>query len=783
MRRRPMFQNILKIAIRNLKRHKAYSLISISGLAVGLACSILTLIWVRHEASYDGFHANIDRLYRVVYTTGKREWSSLYVPGALADFLKETYPDVDEATIYGERSLSVSRGPEGFSAKGYFVHPSFFRMFTFPFSKGDPESAFSHPLSVVLSEETAAKLFGGEDPLGKVVKVDQTADLTVTGIIKKIPRNSTLKFDLLLSEQIAPANMKKFDVWSPYVYVMLREGASAEILNGKISQVHADHNPGEGDVVVRLSPFFRTHLHGFLGGGLISSLYLFSAVAFFILLLACINFMNLSTARSETRLREIGIKKTFGSTRLDLIKQFLAESVFLSFLGAAGAGLLVVIFLPMLNTILGERLAIHDAGGFLLLVAGITLFAGLVSGSLPALFLSSLAPVNILKRSFSSGDRSRSSSMRRVLVVIQFAISIVFMICLTGVYRQTEFLRSRNLGYQKENVVMFSLKGQLKRGNQGLKQELLRIPQVESVTTAISPLIGWWNSSSVGWEGGTSDQKVNMGYNWVDFDYLKTLGLELAEGRFFSPEIASDFKDAFVVNEAAVRAMALKEPVGKEIVRSPGTPYEDRGRIIGVIKDFHFESLRGEIRPFCLISALSGGEMSLRLRPGRQGEALKDVEKTIKAMSPGHPFDVRFLDEEIDNLYRQDRLAGRLILIITAVALFLSSLGLYGLAVFSAERRTKEIGIRKVIGASAAQIAVLLSKEFIVLVCAANIIAWPVSWMITQRWLRNFAYHAEPRLWMFLAAGGMAVLMVLLTVARGAVRAATRNPLESLRYE
>ena len=778
-----MFQNILKIAARNLKKHKAYSLISISGLAVGLACSILTLIWVRYEASFDGVHVNIDRLYSVVYTSDKREWSSLYVPGALADFLKATYPEVDEATIYGERSLSVSRGSEGFSARGYFVHPSFFRMFTFPFSKGDPKFAFSHPLSVVLSEEMAAKLFGGEDPLGKVVKIDQTADLTVTGIVKKIPRNSTLRFDLLLSDQIAPANTKKFDVWSPYVYVMLREGSSVEILNGKISRVHADHNPGEGDVVVRLSPFSKRHLHDFLGGGLINSIYLFSAVALFILLLACINFMNLSTARSETRLREIGIKKALGSTRFDLIKQFLAESVFLSFLGAAGAGFLVIFFLPMLKRILDERLAIPDAGGFLLLVSGITLFAGLVSGSFPALFLSSFTPAKILRGSFSLGDGSRSASMRRVLVVLQFAISIVFMICMIGVYRQMEFLRSRNLGYQKENVVMFPLKGQLKTGNQGLKQELLRIPQVKSVTTAVSPLIGWWNSSSAGWEGRKSDQKVNLGYNWVDFDFLKTFGLELVEGRFFSPEIASDIKDAFVVNEAAVRAMELKEPIGKELVRSPDTPYEDRGRIIGVIKDFHFESLRGEIRPFCLIPSLSGGEMSLRLRPGRQGEALKEIEKTIKTMSPGHPFDIRFLDEEISNLYRQDRLAGRLILIITAVALFLSSLGLYGLAAFSAERRTKEIGIRKVIGASAAQIAMLLSKEFIVLVCAANIIAWPVSWIIVQKWLRNFAYHAEPRIWMFLAAGGMAVLMVLLTVARGAKKAATRNPLESLRYE
>jgi putative ABC transport system permease protein len=778
-----MFQNVIKIAIRNLERHKVYSLICISGLAVGLAIAILTLIWVRHETSYDGFHANIDRLYSVIYTNDKREWSSLNVPGALADFLKETYPDIDEATICGEWSLSLSSGQEGFSAKGCFVHPSFFRMFTFPFAKGDPESAFSQPLSIVLTEETAGKLFGGEDPLGKIVKVDQAAGLTVAGVLKKIPGNSTLQFDFLMPYQIAPQNMKKFDVWSPFIYVLLGEGSSAEELNVKISRVHSDHNPREADVVVRLSPFSRTHLHDFLGGGLITSIYLFSAAALFILLLACINFMNLSTARSETRLKEIGVKKAFGSTRLVLIKQFLGESVFLSFLGLAEAGLLVILFLPMLNRILDVRLTLHGAGSFLILVAGITLFTGLVSGSYPAVFLSSLSPVRILKGSFSPGKGSRSSPLRRFLVIIQFSISIVFIICVTGVSRQLEFLRSRNLGYQKENVIMLSLKGQLRRNNQALKQELFRIPQVESVTTTINPLIGWWSSSAAGWEGRMSDKKANLGYNWVDFDFLKTLGLELAEGRFFSPEIASDIRDAFVVNEAAVRAMELTDPVGKEVIRSPGTPYEDRGRIIGVVKDFHFESLRGEIRPFCLIPSMNGGEMSIRLRPGRQGEALAAIEKTIRTMSPGHPVDIRFLDKEIDSLYRSDRLAGRLILIITVVALFISGLGLFGLASFSAGRRTKEIGIRKVIGASASQIAILLSREFIVLVCAANIVAWPVSWVILQRWLRNFAYHAEPRLWMFLAAGGMAMLTVLFTTARSAVKAATRNPVESLRYE
>ena len=775
--------NFLKIAARNLRRQKAYSLISISGLAVGLAVSILTLIWVRHEASYDRFHTHIDRLYGVVYTNDKREWSSSYVPGALADCLKETYPEVAEATIYGERSLSLSRGPEGFLAKGYFVHPSFFRMFTFPFSQGNADAAFSEPLSIVLSEDLAERLFSGENPLGQVVKADLAAELTVTGVVKKVPGNSTLQFDFLLPYRLAPDNMKKFDVWSPYVYVLLRGDASAEELNRKISRLHADHNPREQNVVVRLSPFSRRHLNDFLGGGLITSVYLFSGIAFSILLLACVNFMILATARAETRGREVGVKKTFGAARFDLVKQFLGEAVFLACLGLVAAGVLVALFLPALNSLLGERLAVHEAGVFLLLVAAITLFTGLVSGSVPALVLSSFRPARTLKGPLTAGGRGRSLLLRRVLVVGQFAVCVVFIICMTGVYQQLRFLRGRDLGYHKENVVMLPLKGPLRRSPQALKEELLRIAEVESVTVAVHPLLGWWSSSSVGREGGISGAEGNVGFNWVDSDYLKTFGLEMVEGRFFSSDIASDLTDAFVVNEAAVRALDLADPVGKTLVRSPGTRYEDRGRIIGVVKDFHFESLRGGVRPFCLMLSMSGGEMSLRLRPGRQREALERVERTIRTIAPGHPFSVRFLDEDVDRLYMTERLAGRLILVATGVAMFLSGLGLLGLASFSCARRTKEIGVRKVVGASAAEIALLLSREYLLLVGGANLIAWPIAWLILQTWLRNFAYHEEPRPWMFLAAAGLVLLTVFVAVARTVAGAATRNPAASLRYE
>ena len=477
------------------------------------------------------------------------------------------------------------------------------------------------------------------------------------------------------------------------------------------------------------------------------------------------------------------MRKTLGAIRQKLVGQLLGESVFLSFLGLAGAGFLVAGFIPALNRILRDRLALSEAGVFLILVVGLTLLTGLVSGTGPALFLSSFPPARILRGTVFPGARDGTSRLRKILVLFQFAVSIVFLVSVIGVHRQLEFLRGRNLGYQKENVVTIPLKGLLRRNGQVLKQELLRLPQVESVTSASNSLIGVSSSSAIGWEGMSPGQKAELAYNWVDYDFLKTLGLELAEGRFFSPEAATDLKDAFVVNEAAVRAMGLQAPLGKEIIRSPNSPYEDRGRIIGVLKDFHYESLRSEIRPFCLIPTLSGGDMVVRLRPGPPAETLKKIEQTIRSLSPGHPFDVRFLDEDIDELYRTDRTTQTLIFMVALVALWLSGLGLYGLAAFSTERRTREIGIRKAVGASAGRIALLLSKEFAVLAAVAGLVAGPVSWVIVGKWLRNFAYHVDPQLWMFLAAGGVVAFTIGITVARSVVKASRTNPAQSLRRE
>ncbi|MFC1726570.1 ABC transporter permease [candidate division KSB1 bacterium] len=781
-----MFKHYLKTAIRLIRRQKGFSLINISGLAAGITCCLLTLLWVQYEKSYDKFHENVNQIYRVVYSNSDREWKSHAVPGITADFLKENYPEVVDATITGKTDLKLSDKDKGFFISGFFVHSSFFNIFSFPFLKGDPETAFEMPPSIVISEDLAKRFFGDEDPIGKILRANDVADLTVTGVVR-IPENSSIKFDFLLSYRLAPSYMKNWNNWGPHVYVQLQKECSYEDLNKKISHVHMDNYPKtkeDREILVYVHPFSENHLHNFLGGGTITNVYAFSAMAFFILILACFNFVNLSTARSEIRFREVGIKKVVGSTRMQLIKQFLLETFLLSTVALLIAGILVIIFLPVINKMLGIQLGLFDSGEFILSILGITLFTGLLSGVYPAFFISSFKPVKILKGLVFAGTKTRSSLIRKILVVSQFSISIAFIICAIIIFNQLGYIRNKDLGFNKEHVLVFRMTRQLARQNESFKSELLKNPNIESASAISFDLIYWGSSSRVEWEGKKTEQFAILGYNWVDHDFLETFKMELVEGRFFSKEISSDLKDAFVVNEAAVKAMGLTDPVGKEIIRSPAsTESRDTGKIIGVVKDYNFESLHGEIRPFCLIPGRYGTNMNVRIRSNGMSETIDYIGKTIKKFAPGCPFEYNFLDEKIDSQYRTDRLTGDITLLITGIAVFISSLGLFGLAAFSAERRTKEIGIRKAIGATFLNIIRLMSKEFVSLIVLANVIAWPVSWYLMNKFLQNYVFHIDIEIWVFFTAGITALIIAFLSIFHQALRAATSNPVDALRYE
>ncbi|UCC41825.1 MAG: ABC transporter permease [Candidatus Aminicenantes bacterium] len=802
-----MFRNYLKITFRNIKSYKGFSLINISGLAIGMACTILILLWVQYELSFDRFHENADQLYQAVYKFEDQEVYGRYLPGPLAALLKDEYPDIIDTTTYKPWEKKISFGLKSFFGTGSYVDPSFFEMFTFPFAKGDPKTAFAEPFSIVITEDLANKFFGNENPLGKTLTYyvySQGIDLNVTGIIKNIPQNSHIQFDFLIPFEIGYQWMKTWRNNAVHTYVQLHEGSNWQDVSKKISNVLNRHIPNSKvKANLYLYPLKKIHLFALEGGGLITYVYIFSVMALVILLIACINFMNLSTARSEKRFKEIGIKKVVGSSRTQLIKQFLSEAIFLSLLALFLATVIVKLLLPSVNATLGVELDLNYSLVFILSLFSMALLTGIASGSYPAFFLSSFQPAAILKGQLSSmiilkkkGSqkstvRQRGSFLRKVLVVAQFSLSIFFIICVMGVHKQLNYIRNRDLGFDKGHVVVLQATGELKKGSQTIKNELLKNPDIQNVTFSAFSLTDWESSVSgldLDWTGKMSDRDFLIGNNYVDYDYLKTFNMKMAEGRFFSKEFAADASDACVVNEAAVKAMGMKEPIGKKIVWSSGSQYENRRTIVGVIKDYNTQSLHQEVRPFALMPIENmqqnmSNYMCIKLRSDNIPRSLKLIESKIKEFVPDDPLIYHFLDEKINSLYQTEQLTGKLTRYITFLAIFISCLGLFGLASFSVERRTKEIGVRKVLGASVSKIMLLLTKDFSKWVFLANIIAWPTAWFAMNRWLQNFAYRTDIGIWIFIFSASLAFIIALLVVSYQSIRAALANPVDSLRYE
>ena len=790
-----MFRNYLKFAFRNLKRHKIYSFINIFGLAVGMACAILILLWIQDELSYDRFHENANDIYRVVekwqYSSGETDYNRV-TPGPLAPVLKADYPEIIHSTrFFGAfEKWQLTYDKKSYLSPGGAVDTDFFSIFTFPFVKGNPKTAFSKPHSIVITEDLAKKIFGDDDPLGETIRMEYRT-FEITGIIENIPRNSHIRFDFLIPCEIFSSLEKDWTSNNCYTYVLLQKNWPYKELSEKIAGVIKKHSPTSIETLY-LQPLNQIHLFALEGGGLITYLYIFSAMAFFILLIACINFMNLSTARSAKRFKEVGIKKVVGSSRMQLIKQFLSESILLSFVAFACAVVLVELLLPVINSMLGIQLKMHYSGGLFLSLIGIAIITGIISGSYPAFFLSSFNPVTVLKGRLSltpfkqwgarnaSGGFSRSSIFRKILVVTQFSLSIIFIVCAMVVYSQLNFIKKRDLGYNKEHIVHLRMKGEFKQKYEAIKNELLKNSNILSVTATDRTPVMWSNSTDdVNWEGKKADEKIGIGVRMVDYDYLQTFQMEMAQGRFFSKEFLTDSTEGFIVNEAAVKAMGLKSPLEKRF-----SMWNRQGKIIGVIKDFHTESLHKEIEPFVLLIWPDWyGRMSIKLKSDNVSSALGFLENKIKEFVPGYPLEYKFLDEEIDNLYKTEQLTGKIIIYITLLAIFISCLGLFGLASFTAEQRTKEIGIRKVLGASTSGITVLLSREFTKWIAIASIIAWPIAYFAMNKWLQNFVYRTSIGWWTFMLAGALALVVALVTVSYQSIKAALANPIDSLRYE
>ncbi len=799
-----MFRNYLITAFRNMSKKRGYSFINITGLALGMACCLLIALWVMDELSYDRFHENARTLYRIEQDQdySGENYHVNVSPYPMAEGVKSEIPEIRDATGYAFiGNLLVKHDDQVFFESGVrAVAPSFLSMFSFPLISGDAATALDHPHSVIMTEELARKYFGNEDPVGKTVMINTTFPFTVTGVMKNVPTNSFISFDMLVPMEFTRDLGRYNESWGSnniYTYVQVHETADVQAAGEKITMLrHRNVFEGSEDAEDqrRLEEGPRTHfklhemtaLHLFNHFGFgnprgdIQYVSIFSVIAVFVLLIACINFMNLATARSAGRAKEVGLRKVVGAVKHHLIGQFFGEAILLTVVSLFLAILLVVLFLPSFNTISGKTLPLNVLlhWPFLVSLVGVTLVTGVIAGSYPALYLSAFQPVRVLKGSNNVGRWS--GRLRKILVVIQFSLSIVLIIGTSLVYKQVRFMREKSLGYDKEHLIYISLRGDTPASYPLLKDALLTDPSVVNVTgTWQRPTYFGANAGNADWDGKDPEESVLVGMNFVDFDYVETLQIDLAEGRSFSKDFSMDTTNAFLVNEEVVKLMGTETAEGKRF-----SFIGVEGTIIGVMKNYHYQPVRFNIEPLALLVSQNRLRYAvIRLDAGNLSRSLDHVESTWNRVMPGYPFEYHFLDDDFDRMYRADERVGVLLRMFSILAILIASLGLFGLASFTAEQRTKEIGIRKALGASVPGVIILLVKEFTRWIILANLIAWPTAYLILRNWLQAYAYRTPMAWWVFAVSGASALLVAILTVAYQSIRAALANPVKSLRYE
>jgi ABC-type antimicrobial peptide transport system permease subunit len=784
-----MFKNMIITGLRNIKRHKGYTAINLTGLAVGLAVCILLFLWVQDELSYDRFHTDADRIYRVIEheeMSNGEVLSFTQQSPELAPILKAEYPEILEAVRYiRRRNYLVRFEDHQYYEQGFaFCDPEFLSIFTFPLKSGKADASLSDPSAILITDKVANKYFGNQDPIGKILQVENHSEFVVSGVLENLPSNSHLQFDFLVRFENIENFGSSISGWRSFyldTYVLLSENTDYKALNPKIRNVIDEHTDGSA-IYIDLQPLtdirlFSNKILVVQGDGDFKYIVIFSLVAIFILLNACINFMNLTTARSDQRAREIAMRKVVGARRKELIRQFFGESLLMAFISLIFSLGLVFLLLPYFNQLSGKNLPISSLAQphVVFSLLGITIIAGLISGIYPALFLSSFQPVSVFKGSKNS--ILRGGSFRRILVIFQFVMTSVLIIGTVVMYRQLHFLRTQNLGYAKDQVMCIRLQGRLRNKLELLKTSFEHNTGVLN-TAAASTIPGNRRATLTleDWEGRDSEDRFELGLMDVDDGFLATLGLEMKEGRFFSKEFSTD-ENALVINEAAVRALGMKDPIGKWLL-------DPELKIIGVIKDFNLRSLHHNVAPLAMTPRPARlGHMFVKIKAENIPETIAALESTWRSVVPEYPFEFQFLDEHLEKLYSADKRIGKIINTFTGLALFVACLGLFGLASFVAERRTKEIGIRKVLGASNPVIFFLLAKDFLKWIMIAYLIAGPMAAYASLKYLNLYAYHTDLGPVIFLIPGMMILSVALLTVSWQALKAATTDPVHSLRYE
>lgn len=779
-----MFKNYIKIAFRNIRRYRGYSLINIAGLTVGMACFILIFLWVYDELHYDTYHTHSDRLCRIILRKAgdPGDPGIPSTPYILPQILKDEYPEIVEVTRVRTRGYpsAVRHGDITFYERSFFLtDPSFFSMFTYDFAAGNPKTVLTNPNSLVITQEAAHKYFGDEDPMGKVLRWNNTRDLEVTGIIEKVPYNSHLQFDFMASLQLYDS--ERISSWwrEAAAYVLLQEGVSVKDISHKIAGTIQRYQPDD-DYVISLQPVKEAHLNIAQGGRSDKRFVLiFAMIAALILAIACVNFMNITTARSGIRALEVGMRKVVGAKRADIIKQFLGESVFLSLISFFLAITLVDLFLPMFNRLQGKEMSLLGSGNmFIYLSLGIVaIVTGLFAGSYPAFFLSAFQPAKVLKKDI---DRGRKGSLfRAILVISQFSVSVMLIILTLVVYKQMQFIRNTKLGFSRDQIVHIQVNDQLRDAHKTFKERLLRDPRILNVTYASAPPHFLFNVNDFEWEGMDTDKEVELNFLYVDHDYAETFDLEIVQGRDFSEEYPTDATEAYVVNESAVRFMRMTDPIGKRVVLAGR-----EGRIIGVVKNFNHKPLIFEITPMVMgIRPSWYYDLMIKINPGDIQGSLAYIEKVFNETSPAFPFEYNFLDEWFEMIYMPLRILNHIFNSFAFLAVFISCLGLFGLASLLLEQRKKEIGIRKVLGASTTGVMFLLSKRFMRIILVANVIAVPIAYFATKMFLNLFVYRIKLNAGMVVATVAFTFVAALLTISYQVIKTALANPVDSIRYE
>jgi len=790
-----MIKNYLKTAWRNLWKNKAFSVINILGLALGLACSLFIFLWVQDEVQMDAFHKNGKQLYVIIHRAyyDHKSVAGYSTPGLLAEELKKDIPEITHATQFAwNQDHTFQVGDKILKVNGTYASADYFKMFTYHLIEGKAGSALSTPVSLAISKKMATNFFGSpEQAIGKTIKYENKKNFTITAVFDNPPKNSSLQYDFLINWQVFMDENTWTKDWGnngPMTFFQVRADANPALVDKKLTHFldNLDKGQEKGKFYSELGmqPFQERYLHDhFTGdkvdGGRIGYVHLFGIIAIFILLIACINFMNLTTARSVKRAREIGVRKVVGAMRSMLIRQFLGESLLLTIIAVLFSLVLIVLMLPLFNHVTHKEISLPFGDlSFWLKLSALTIITGIIAGSYPALVLSAFKPVKVLKGSLTI--QSGAVFFRKGLVVFQFVLSVVLIISTIIITRQVNYLENQNLGYDRENLVFIPLEGNLAGKYNTFKTELMKMDGIQEVTRTTDVPTNIQNSTGgVDWDGKDPNVDIQFTQASVGYDFVRTLKLKILEGRDFSQDYSSD-STGYLVNEAALKRIGYTSPIGKRL-----TFWGKKGTIIGVLKDYHIASLQEAIVPLILRLGEKSdyGSALVRTKPGQTKQALASLELLCKQLNPSYQFSYYFSDEEYQKLYDNEQVISKLSNVFASLAIIISCLGLLGLAMFTAEQRVKEIGIRKVLGAGLGSLFSLLSTEFLILVGIALLIASPLAWYGMNKWLQNYAYHTKVEWWIFVLAAIVSLLITLATISFQTIKAALVNPVKSLRSE